>query len=155
MRWKGMLWALPIVLLAQSPALAKMHVDSPPGIRSFIFIIVWIGLMTWLFRASYGAGQLSIAFGVGTVATALVLGEYVDALLRIPLRAGPDDKLPLALVLACVCLVSVVTQGAAAVLSGRLPGARAIRFSEALRVRAFWAMVLVPGLYVALKEWVL
>lgn len=154
MRWKGLVWALPIVLLAQSPALAKMHIDSPPGIRSFIFVLIWIGLMTWLFRTHYGADRLALAFGVGTVATAVVLGEYVDSLLRVFLRAGPDDRLPIQWVLPCVCLVSLAAQSAAAVWSGRMQGGRAIRFREAVSVRASWAIALVPGIYVALKYWV-
>lgn len=151
MRWKGLVWTVAIVLLAESPALAKMHTDSPPSFRSLVFILIWIGLMTWLFRSSYGTGQASLAFGVGTVATAIVLGEYVDSLLRLILGAGDHDKLAPALVVPCVCLVSVVAQGTAAVWAGRLQGARPIGFVQALRVPAFWGIAVLPGVYVVLK----
>lgn len=152
MRWKGVVWALPIVLLAQSPALAKMHVDSPPGVRSFAFILIWIALMTRLFQRSYGAGRLSLAFGVGTVATAVVLGEYVDAVLHALLNVGPADPLPLAWVIPCVCVVSAVAQGGGAVWAGRLQGARPIGFVQAMRGLPFWGLVAVPAVYIVLKE---
>lgn len=147
MRFKALVWALWIVLLAESPALAKMHADSPPGIRSFIALLIWILAMTWLFRRSFGTGGLALAFGIGTVAAAVVLGEYVEAFL-IFLKRPPVG---LASRTVCICAVSVVAQTAAAVWAGRLNSARPVSIAQALRVPTFWVVVFLPAVYDALK----
>lgn len=153
MRWTSAVWAFPIVLLAQSPAFARMHVDSPPTVQSFVFIAVWIGLMTWFFSSFYGADRVALAFGVGTVASAIVLGEYADAFLHPILNVPGDAPLPLWWAVVCACLVSVITQAAAGAGAGQLTGARRRSVSEALRTPWFWIIVVVPAAYILLKTW--
>jgi len=153
MRWKGALWALPIVLLAQSAAFARMHADSPPTIQSFAFIAVYIASMWWLFKKHYGAGRFALAFGVGTVTSAIVLGEYVDALLHPIFNVPAKAPLPLAVMVPCACLVSAFVQAAAAPWAGQLAGNRPIRVADAVRVPWFLVPVIVPGAYILLKVW--
>jgi hypothetical protein len=148
MRWYGLIGALFVVLLAASPALAKMHDTSPPTFLSFLKIAAWIAIFFWFFRRYMGADSgPALLLSIAGVSVALVAGIYIEALVKTVLGIPPEKNLLVAgqvICLSCVnlaFLTAVTAMGAPRLFNQSFGG-----LSFGKRV-GFWVIAVLPALY--------
>lgn len=148
MRWYGLIGALFVVLLAASPALAKMHDTSPPGLRSLLMIAIWVAILWWFFRRYMNAESgpawlLSIA----AVSVTLVAGIYVEAFVKFLQGIPPDKDLSPRAHLVCLCGVNLAfLTGVTAMGAPKLLPQSFGALSVGKKV-GFWIVALLPALY--------